>query len=189
MDRPGNGILASAGRKVLQAFGVARRLRAPGVGQPLAWSQGPSGQPSPRVGWSGPEPRKATTAEQGAKPAMSEQRTAAEKNVAARHHGEMAAEHDRQGHRLDEEHREPAMLAHKRETRELRREQQGRGKARATRQPQMAGPCGAAAAAVKASIASASDSPSRRAPSTPICNVSVGGCAGSGSGASVGRAR
>ncbi len=56
---------------------------------------------------------------------MSEQRMATEKNVAAQHHDEMAAEHDKQGHKLDEEHREPAMPAHKQETRELRREQQG----------------------------------------------------------------
>jgi hypothetical protein len=57
---------------------------------------------------------------------MSEQQTAAEKNVAAQHHDEMAEEHDKQGHKLDEEHREPTMPAHQQETRELRQEQQKR---------------------------------------------------------------
>jgi hypothetical protein len=54
---------------------------------------------------------------------MAETDRPAEKNVAAQHHDEQAKEHDKANHKLDAEHDEPNMPAHKRETDRLHREQ------------------------------------------------------------------
>jgi len=54
---------------------------------------------------------------------MADQRTSANKNVAAQHHDEQAREHDKDGHLLDAEHDNATMPAHKRESKDLLHEQ------------------------------------------------------------------
>ena len=54
---------------------------------------------------------------------MTDASSSAGKNVAAQHHDEQAREHEKDDHKLDAEHDDATMPAHKRETKELLHEQ------------------------------------------------------------------